>query len=146
MPVFERGGDLFGLSQSALAHGCNCAGAMGRGIALEFRERWPEMFNQYRQLYRRGEFNPGDIFVWTTNDRVIFNLGTQRTWRSKATPDAVRRAIERMVEYAREHTIDAVAMPRIASGLGGMDWADVRAILDELVPEDLIVTIYSPTS
>ncbi len=146
MPVLERTGNLFDASQPALAHGCNCAGAMGRGIAVEFRKRWPDMFARYRELCQNGEFNPGDLFVWTADTRVIFNLGTQRTWRTKATPGAVRQALERMADHAAEHHIDAVAMPRIAAGLGGLDWHDVRAILDEVVPDDLTVTVYSPTS
>jgi len=146
MPILEREGDLFDASVPALAHGCNCAGSMGRGIAVEFRERWPDMFKRYRQLCLRGEFNPGDLFAWTADDRVIFNLGTQRTWRTKATPDAVRQAIRRMVDYASEHGIEAVAMPRIAAGLGGMDWRDVRAIPDRLVPDDLTVTLYYSAS
>jgi O-acetyl-ADP-ribose deacetylase (regulator of RNase III) len=78
--------------------------------------------------------------------RVIFNLGTQRTWRSKATPDAVRRAFERMADSARLHDIVAVAMPQIAAGLGGMEWAAVRGILDEVLPEALTVSVYSPES
>jgi O-acetyl-ADP-ribose deacetylase (regulator of RNase III) len=118
---------------------------MGKGIAAEFRKRWPDMYTRYRELCHHGEFNPGDLFAWTTDDRVIFNLGTQRNWRTKATPEAVRQALARMVDYAVEHHIHAVAMPRIAAGLGGMDWRDVRAILDELVPYDLTVTVYSPT-
>ena len=143
MPVLERDGDLFNAPERALAHGCNCAGAMGKGIAVEFRRRWPEMFTEYRELCARGEFNPGDLFVWTAPDRVIFNLGTQRTWRTKATPAAVRRALERMVAYADEHDVSAIALPRIAAGLGGMQWNDVRAILDELVPGHLDVVVYS---
>ena len=146
MPVLERHGDLFDAPEPALAHGCNCAGAMGKGIAVEFRQRWPDMFDHYRELCQHGEFNPGDLFVWTAADRVIFNLGTQRTWRTKATPTAVRHALERMVDYATEHGIDTIAMPRIAAGLGGMNWHDVRAILDEVVPDDLTVTVYSPAN
>ena len=146
MPVVERRGDLFEAKEPALAHGCNCAGAMGRGIAVGFRERWPDMYARFRELCDRGEFSPGDLFVWTTDDRVIFNLATQRTWRSKANPAAIRDALARMVDHARQHRIDAIAMPRIGAGLGGLNWADVREILKEVVPDDLLVTVYSPTS
>lgn len=146
MPVLERHGDLFDADEPALAHGCNCAGAMGKGIAVEFRRRWPAMFDEYRQRCRRGEFTPGDLFAWVDDDRVILNLGTQRHWRTKATPDAVRAAIEAMVDYARQNRIDAIAMPRIAAGLGGLEWSDVRAILDQAVPDDLTVVVYSPAN
>ena len=145
MPVVERRGDLFEAAVPALAHGCNCAGSMGRGIAVGFRERWPEMYERYRELCQRGEFAPGDLFAWKSDDRVILNLGTQRTWRTKATSIAVRAAFEKMVEYAGEHAIEEIAMPRIAAGYGGMDWPDVSSILDDLVPDDLTVVVYSLT-
>lgn len=118
---------------------------MARGIALKFRQLWPDMYTRYHELCARGEFKPGDLFVWTAQDRVIFNLATQRSWRSKATPDAVRAAIGRMVDYARQHDLDAIAMPRIATGLGGLAWTEVRAILDDVVHDDLVVNVYSPT-
>lgn len=146
MPVLEKHGDLFDADEPAFAHGCNCAGAMGKGIAVEFRRRWPAMFNEYRQRCQRGEFTPGDLFAWVADDRTILNLGTQRHWRTKATPDAVHASLIAMVDYARQNHISAIAMPRIAAGLGGLDWPDVRTILDQTVPDDLTVVVYSPAN
>jgi O-acetyl-ADP-ribose deacetylase (regulator of RNase III) len=144
MPVIETTGDVFAGPEPALAHGCNCAGAMGRGIALEFRTRWPDMYEEYRRLCMLGTFNPGDIFVWTASDRLIFTLGTQRSWRTKASPQAIAESTAKMVEYSNRHGIRAIGMPRIAAGLGGLDWGQVRTMLDEVVPHDLLVTVYSP--
>jgi O-acetyl-ADP-ribose deacetylase (regulator of RNase III) len=115
---------------------------MNKGIALEFRKRWPEMYERYRELCRLGEFQPGDVFVWDAGDRVIFNLATQRSWRTKATPEAIARALEGMTRYARRHGIREIAMPRIGAGLGGMRWADVRALLEDAVPDELHVLVY----
>lgn len=146
MPVTERHGDLFDASEPAFAQGCNCAGAMGKGIAVEFRRRWPEMYEEYRLRCERGEFVPGGLFTWVADDRIIMNLGTQRTWRTNATVQAVSSSVGAMVGYARANGITAVAMPRIAAGLGGLDWRTVRTILDETVPDELTVIVYSPTS
>jgi O-acetyl-ADP-ribose deacetylase (regulator of RNase III) len=142
MAVIERRGDLFKARAPALAHGCNCAGAMGKGIALEFRKRWPDMFERYREMCRRGQFQPGDVFVWTAEDRVIFNLGTQRHWRTKATREAIAQAVHRMSAYALKDNIDEIATPRIGAGQGGLPWRDVRAILDDEVPNELRVVVY----
>jgi O-acetyl-ADP-ribose deacetylase (regulator of RNase III) len=116
MAIEEREGDLFETSARALAHGCNCAGAMGRGIAVEFRKRWPDMFSRYRELCEGGRFKPGDLFVWTSEDRIIYNLGTQRTWRTKASPEAIALAVQEMVDHARQHDIGSIAMPKIGAG------------------------------
>jgi O-acetyl-ADP-ribose deacetylase (regulator of RNase III) len=83
MPTVFVKGDLFrqeGLR--ALAHGCNCAGAMGKGIAVEFRSRFPKMYAEYKQRCADGAFTPGEVFTWTEQGLTVFNLGTQKTWRT----------------------------------------------------------------
>lgn len=146
MPLTERTGDLFEADEPALAHGCNCAGAMGRGIAVEFRRRWPDMYDRYRDVCRNGDFRPGDVFTWSAPDKVIFNLGTQRTWRAKATLEAVQASVATMIVDAREIGISAIAMPRIAAGLGGLAWEDVRSTLTVVTPGDIDLVVYSPTN
>jgi O-acetyl-ADP-ribose deacetylase (regulator of RNase III) len=101
------------------------------------------MFIRYRELCKLGEFNPGDVFCWEASDHVILNLGTQHTWRTRASGDDVARALTEIVECCRQHGIHAFSMPRIASGHGGMDWEDVKGILDRVIPDDLVLTVYS---
>jgi O-acetyl-ADP-ribose deacetylase (regulator of RNase III) len=85
MPTRFVKGDLFQTRDlDALAHGCNCAGAMGKGIAVEFRKRFPEMYAEYKARCARRSFALGDVFAWRQGDITIFNLGTQRTWRTRA--------------------------------------------------------------
>ncbi len=118
---------------------------MGKGIAVEFRRRWPEMYEAYRESCRRGDFTPGDVFVWETPELTIFNLGTQKSWRTPATLGAVEAACAEMFRRATEAEITSIAMPRIASGLGSLDWPDVRAVIEDLVPRSLDLVVYSPT-
>jgi O-acetyl-ADP-ribose deacetylase (regulator of RNase III) len=126
-------GDLFAAKDlPALAHGCNCAGSMGAGIAVEFRRRWPDMYAAYTQLCKDGRFQPGDVFVWEAPERTIFNLGTQKTWRKKATLAAVEKSLIRLVEIADEKNISRVGLPRIGAGYGKLDWAKVRGILERV--------------
>ncbi|HZU96416.1 MAG TPA: macro domain-containing protein [Planctomycetota bacterium] len=123
-------GDLFAASDlPALAHGCNCAGSMGAGIAVEFRRRWPDMFEEYRALCESGRFQPGDVFLWEAPDRTIFNLGTQKTWRTKATLVAIESSVAKMCELADSKRIARVGLPRIGAGLGGLEWDDVREVI-----------------
>lgn len=130
MPTAFVKGDLFEASGlDALAHGCNCAGAMGKDIALEFRRRFPEMYAEYNERCARGRFNLGDVFAWAHEDITVFNLGTQKSWRAKADLIAVTAALESMIRLAEQAGIRRVGLPRIGAGLGGLAWQDVRSVL-----------------
>jgi len=133
MPATFLSGDLFhhpGLP--ALAHGCNCAGAMGRGIAVEFRRRYPRMFAAYRERCSEGRFGLGDVFPWTEAGITVFNLGTQQHWKTRAELPAVERALRELVRQAEAAGLPRVGLPRIGAGLGGLDWAEVRGLLERV--------------
>jgi O-acetyl-ADP-ribose deacetylase (regulator of RNase III) len=130
--VFVRG-DLFAERDlSALGHGCNCAGAMGKGVAAEFRKRFPSMYEEYRRRCRDGRFALGDVFVWHEGGITIFNLGTQQTWRVKAELSAIRKTVAHMVELAAAAGLQRIGLPRIGAGLGGLVWDDVKVVLVEV--------------
>jgi O-acetyl-ADP-ribose deacetylase (regulator of RNase III) len=135
MPVEQVQGDLFRSGEKALAHGCNCAEAMGKGIAVEFKKRWPRMYDEYHRRCEAGTFSLGDVFVWQEGDATIFNLGTQRTWRTGATLDAVEKSLRNAAAIAKERKIRRIAMPRIAAGLGGLDWDAVKAVIDRVATD-----------
>lgn len=131
MPVHYVEGDLFrspGLG--ALAHGCNCAGAMGRGIAVDFQARFPAMYAEYARRCADGTFGLGDVFEWSEQGVTVFNLGTQRTWRTKAELGAIETSLREMVRRAGASGIGRIGMPRIGAGLGGLRWEDVRAVIE----------------
>jgi O-acetyl-ADP-ribose deacetylase (regulator of RNase III) len=131
MPAAFVAGDLFAATDiRAWAHGCNCAGAMGAGIALEFKLRFPRMFDEYRLRCADGRFGLGDVFVWSEDERTVYNLGTQEHWRKKAQLAALSKAVDRMVSLAENGDVGRIALPRIGAGLGGLDWPKVRAILE----------------
>ena len=126
-------GDLFhypGLD--ALAHGCNCAGAMGKGIAVEFRDRFPDMYAEYRKRCLAGTFKLGDVFTWTNGSITVFNLGTQRTWRTGAQLEAIEASVKKMLSQAETMGLTRIGLPRIGSGLGGLPWNSVRTLLCRL--------------
>ena len=91
--IVERTGDLFTADCPALGHGVNTLGSMGAGIAVEFRRRWPAMYDAYREECRSGRLQPGGIFVYQAPDRLIVNLATQRRLdRRAAQLEWVRQA------------------------------------------------------
>lgn len=143
MSFEERVGDLFAAEHPALGHGCNCAGAMGKGIAVEFRRRWPDMYDEYQRRCRSGSFTLGDVFVWKAADRVVFNLGTQETWRTRAEPWAIETAVTKMLALAEQHALPSVALPRLGAGLGGLSWPEVAAVIEPVAtPSPIALVIY----
>jgi O-acetyl-ADP-ribose deacetylase (regulator of RNase III) len=129
-------GDVFinRYNAQAFAHGCNCVGSMGAGIAVGIKERYPEMFEEYRRRCKAKprEFNPGDVFLWKADDKPhVLNLATQEdNWRTRATYAWVEQALHNMIAVVDSEKITTIAMPRIGAGYGGLSWKKVRVIID----------------
>lgn len=138
MPIKFVAGDLFANAHvvQAFAHGCNCQGSMGAGIATEFRNRYPTMYEQYRTRCKAmpREFNLGDAWLWKAEDQPwVFNLGTQEgVWRARASYEAIEQALGKMRELADTEGIASIAIPRIGVGYGGLSWEKVRAIVERV--------------
>lgn len=138
VPIQFVAGDLFAnaYKAQAFAHGCNCQGSKGAGIALGFRERYPDMYEQFRARCKAEprQFNLGDAFLWKAQGRPwVFNLGTQeRFWRARASYEAIETALKRMRELADAEGVTSIAIPRIGVGYGGLSWKKVRAIVERV--------------
>lgn len=154
MPIEFVSGDLFAnrFKAQAQAHGCNCRGSMGAGIATDFRDRYPEMFAEYRRRCKADprEFNLGDAFLWKADGRPwVFNLGTQEgVWRARASCEAIEAALASMRQQADREGIASIALPRIGAGYGGLSWRKVRAVVEKVFadwPGTLYVyEVYAP--
>lgn len=132
MPTSFVKGDIFNTDGlSAYAHGCNCAGRMDAGIAVAFKKRWPRMFEQYELLCADGRFHLGDVFVWVEGNETVYNLAIQEHWKKKSQLAALVKALRKMLGLANGAGIDRIGLPRIGSGLGGLDWPRVRKVLSE---------------
>lgn len=135
MPIEYVAGDLFvnRVKAEAFAHGCNCAGSMGAGIAVGFKERYPAMFEEFKRRCKAKppEFALGDVFLWREEGKpAVFNLGTQpRPGRGAAYP-VVEAALRALRSAAEDAGISSIAMPRIAAGYGGLSWTKVKAQIE----------------
>lgn len=132
MIVYIESGDIFKLDNVYnYAHGCNCAGAMGKGIAAQFKEKFPKMYSKYKRLCKEGTFTLGDVFEYNYDQGTVFNLGTQDSWRTKANINAIEKAITTMLKLANKKNIDKIALPQIGAGLGGLNWDTVKATIEK---------------
>ncbi len=142
MSVQFLAGDLFLSNAQTLAHGCNCKGRMGAGIARDLKAVHPEMFKEYRRRCHKGEFRPGGHYLYKESPPWALNLATQDT-TGGARIEFVERCFEDFVGYYEEEGITSLAMPRIGSGLGGLEWEDVKAQICEILgPLPIPVYVY----
>ncbi len=143
-------GDLFSEDAEALVNSVNCVGVMGRGIALQFKNTFPENFKVYAEACKRNEVQPGRMFVFETgqltNPRYIINFPTKRHWRGKSRMEDIETGLDALVQEIMGRNIRSIALPPLGSGLGGLEWSEVRpriaAVLQEL--DDLRVVMFEP--
>jgi len=143
-------GDILAADAEALVNTVNCVGVMGRGIALQFKRAFPENFKAYEAACRRGELEPGRMFVFETgelgNPRYIINFPTKRHWRGKSRVADIDAGLAALCDELRHRGIRSVAMPPLGTGLGGLNWSDVRARIEATVGqlEELDVLVFAP--
>ena len=145
-----RSGDILKDDAEALVNTVNCVGVMGRGIALQFKAAFPENFKIYAEACQRGAVQPGRMFVFETGQltppRYIINFPTKRHWRGNSRMVDIDAGLAALVEVIREKCIRSVAIPPLGSGLGGLDWLDVKPRIEAALRPltDVRVIVYEP--
>jgi O-acetyl-ADP-ribose deacetylase (regulator of RNase III) len=143
-------GDILGADAEALVNTVNCVGIMGRGIALQFKNRFPANFKAYAAACAREEVQPGRMFVFEThtltNPKFIVNFPTKRHWKGKSRMEDIDSGLAALAEEIRARGIRSIAIPPLGSGLGGLNWADVRPRIEAALCgiNDLTVIVFEP--
>ena len=145
-----KSGDIFQEDAEALVNTVNCKGVMGRGIALEFKKRFPDNFAAYVDACERKDVKPGCMFVFETGQmispRYIINFPTKRHWRAKSRMQDIESGLEALAQEIRARKIKSIALPALGSSLGGLDWSQVRERVESaLAPlQGVMVTVFEP--
>jgi O-acetyl-ADP-ribose deacetylase (regulator of RNase III) len=145
-------GDILRADVEALVNTVNCVGIMGRGIALQFKNDFPENFKAYEAACAREEVQPGKMFVFETrtltNPKFIINFPTKRHWRGKSRMEDIDSGLKALVEEIRTRDVRSIAIPPLGSGLGGLNWASVRPRIVKALRglNDLQVIVFEPNS
>jgi O-acetyl-ADP-ribose deacetylase (regulator of RNase III) len=134
MSVEHRTGDLFAQTDlDAIAQGVNGRGQMGKGIAPIFKRYWPEMYAEYRYLCLSGQLSVGGLHAWqTAKGKWLYNMCTQQNIGRDARLDAVESSLIAVLAHATENGVSSVGLPRIGAGIGGLRWADVLAVIEQV--------------
>lgn len=143
-------GDILTSEAEAVVNTVNCVGVMGRGLALQFKRAFPGNFAAYKKACDAGEVVPGRMFVYETRDlagpRWIVNFPTKRHWRGKSTIADIDEGLLSLRTELLDRDIRSVAIPPLGSGLGGLNWSDVRPRIERALQDlqGVDVIIYEP--
>ncbi len=142
-------GDLFASGCEALVNPVNCVGVMGKGLALQFKRRFPANFEAYRAACAQGAVRPGRSFVFDAGagcPRFLVNFPTKRHWRDPSRIDDIADGLDDLAGILDRRAIHSVAVPPLGCGLGGLPWPAVRALLVErLAPcNGVSIVIHEP--
>ncbi|MBP6629742.1 MAG: macro domain-containing protein [Kofleriaceae bacterium] len=136
--IKEVSGDISKTTARAICHGIAPNDHFDRGLALQLREMWPALAKDFRHWSHTHKAEPGGAWTWATPDgRRIVNLLTQepalgdKGRPGKAQLEHVNHALRELRKEIEREKIDSVALPRLATGVGGLDWADVRPLIDK---------------
>jgi O-acetyl-ADP-ribose deacetylase (regulator of RNase III) len=143
-------GNLLEADAEALVNTVNCVGVMGKGIALQFKQAFPENFRAYQRAVERGEVQPGRMNVFAigglTNPRFVLNFPTKRDWRSKSRIEDIRTGLEALAGEIKRLGIRSIAVPPLGCGNGGLDWSEVRPLIEHSLGAlpDVDVILFEP--
>lgn len=148
--LHEGHGNLLDADAEALVNTVNTVGVMGKGIALQFKRAYPEMFKAYAAACKRGEVQLGKVHVWPTDamtgPRYIINFPTKGHWKARSKLRDVETGLVDLVEVVRELGVTSIAVPPLGCGHGGLRWSDVRPLIENAFESeaDVDVIVYAP--
>ena len=143
-------GNLFVEETEALVNPVNCVGVMGKGLALQFKQTFPDNFQQYKTACKTGQVEPGKMFTVKTDNSLppqyIINFPTKRHWRSKSRLDDIKMGITALVAEAQHLEIDSIAIPALGCGHGGLEWDVVKPLILEAFEKlpEIRVVLFEP--
>lgn len=145
-------GNLLEADAEAVVNTVNTVGVMGKGIALMFKERFPQNFAAYAAACKSGEVQTGQMFVTPVHElggpRWVINFPTKQSWRSPTQTEWVRTGLIALRDTILEKHITSIAIPPLGCGNGGLDWKDVRPLIEETLGdlESVSIVVYEPTA
>lgn len=143
---------LFDSDAQVLVNTVNTVGVMGKGIAKEFKKRYPEMFEKYKALCEKGKFDIGNLWPYNIpdSDRLILNFPTKRHWRSRSKTEYIESGLEKFARTYEDKGITSISFPMLGSSNGGLDWeTQVKPLMEKHLkdlPIEVRVHEYDPES
>lgn len=145
-------GDLLKAEADAIVNTVNCVGVMGKGIALQFKKKWPDNYKAYKKACDAGLVRPGKMHVhdlgrFAGRPYHIINFPTKDHWRGGSQLSFIEEGLKDLVRVVREQGIRSIAIPPLGCGNGGLDWEVVRPLIEAAfapLANEVQVLAYAP--
>lgn len=146
MTIESSTGDLLKQQDvDAIVNTVNCVGVMGKGIALQFKKKWPANFKAYSAACKAGEIRLGKMFIFDlgalATPRYIINFPTKDHWRNASNLKDIETGLQDLVQHIKNLDIRSIAMPPLGCGNGGLSWSDVRPVIEQYFASFTHVTV-----
>ena len=135
-------GDLFQSPAQVLVNTVNTVGVMGKGVALQFKRHFPEMYGKYRELCEKGDFNVGSLWLYKSPNKWVLNFPTKRHWRQPSRLEDVESGLRKFVETYSSMGIHSIAFPPLGCGNGQLDFSSQVQPLMEKYLQPLPIEIF----
>jgi len=143
-------GNLLAASDEALVNTVNTVGIMGKGIALQFKDTYPNNFQVYQQACKDGTIIPGKLLVTkeatlSSEPKWIINFPTKKDWKHRSKYEYIEEGLKDLVRVISQYRIKSIAIPPLGCGNGGLDWSQVKTLMEKYLGTlEIDVHIYQP--
>ncbi|MBD5131438.1 MAG: macro domain-containing protein [Clostridiales bacterium] len=136
-------GDIFSSPAQVIVNTVNTVGVMGKGLALEFKQRYPNMFETYKRICEKHQFSIGRLMLVYEPDHWILLFPTKQNWRYPSKLEYIESGLIKFTRTYVEKNISSIAFPRLGCGNGELEWDQVKALMEKyLKPLPIDVYIY----
>lgn len=136
-------GNIFDSPAQVIVNTVNTVGVMGKGIALEFKKRYPDMFTVYRAACEKHQLTTGKLMLWRSADHWVLMFPTKENWRNPSKIEYIEQGLRKFVSTYAERNITSIAFPKLGCGNGELDWNVVKPLMEKyLKPLPIDVYIY----
>ena len=133
---------IFDSPAQTLVNTVNTVGVMGKGIALTFKQLYPEMYKEYRRLCKSHQFSTGQLYIYRTPNKIIVNFPTKKHWRNPSRTEYIEEGLRKFVERYQDYGIASVSFPQLGCGNGELDWQRQVQPLMERYLKALPIPVY----
>ena len=127
--------DIFASPAQTLVNTVNTVGVMGKGIAAEFKRRFPEMFTRYERHCKAGTLTIGKLYLYRSPHKWVLNFPTKQHWRNPSHIEWIESGLQKFVDTYEQQGITSIAFPQLGCGNGGLDWGVVKPVMDRYLKQ-----------
>ncbi|MFZ2968790.1 MAG: macro domain-containing protein [Sulfuricurvum sp.] len=133
--------NIFESNAQVLVNTVNTVGVMGKGIALKFKQLYPDMFKSYQKYCENGLMTVGKLQLYKTSNKWILNFPTKKEWRNPSRLEYIEEGLQKFIDYYQKLGIRSIAFPMLGCGNGGLEWEVVRPIMERYL-KNLPIDVY----